>query len=208
MLTNTASAGFILYIKGHGSALFRDGLRLALILFLASSALWAQVGFFSTLIDPTEGSTCQVAVIVSTLLDQFARVSIEQFLIWVVAKDGLKSAAGLATQILLFARFIVGMVFVGETKPQFNSTCVPLSNVVPVAIAVIALDAVILTSIAVLAVAGGTNKNGPGSKTVLLTIAALAVWMGVCYPGLFISWKKLLTRFSDKRYHAPRLRHN
>ncbi|KAK9772906.1 hypothetical protein SCAR479_10416 [Seiridium cardinale] len=178
ILLNTASAGFILYIKGHGSAIFRDGLRLALIFFLASSALWAQVEFLATLIDPTATSTCQAAVIISSLLDQVARVSIEQFLIWSVAKDGLKTAAGLATQVLLLVRFIIGMVFVGETKPQFNTTCVPMSNLVPIAIAVVALDAVILTSTAVLTFTTASTKSGQGSKAILLTIAALAVWMG------------------------------
>jgi hypothetical protein len=179
ILFNTASAGFFLYVKGHGSAIFRDGLRLALILFLVSSALWAQVQFLATLIDSTATSTCQVAVIISTLFDQFARISIEQFLIWAVAKDGPKSAAGLATQVLLFARFIIGMVFVGETRPQFNTTCVPLSSVEPIAIAVVALDAVILTITAVLAFTTESSKYGQGSKAILLTISALATWMGV-----------------------------
>ncbi|KAI0175314.1 hypothetical protein BJ166DRAFT_171447 [Pestalotiopsis sp. NC0098] len=172
ILVNTASAGLFLYIKGHGSTIFRDGLRLALILFLASSALWAQVEFLATLIDSTASSTCQAAVIISSLFDQVARVSIEQFLVWAIAKDGRKSAAGLATQVLLLARFIVGMVFVGVTKPQFNSTCVPLSSIEPVAITVIALDAVILTAIAALALSARSGK------TVLLILAALAIWMG------------------------------
>ncbi|KAH6647656.1 hypothetical protein BKA67DRAFT_662428 [Truncatella angustata] len=178
ILLNTASAGFVLYIKGHGSAIFRDGLRLALILFLASSALWAQAEFLATLIEPTSISTCQIAVIISSFLDQIARVSIEQFLVWALAKDGLKSPAAIATQIILLVRFIVGMVFVGETKPQFNSTCVPMSNVVPISIAVIALDAVILISTAVMAFTTGSKKSGQGTKALLLTISALAVWMG------------------------------
>lgn len=155
---------------------------------MASAALWAQVEFLTTLIEPTASSTCQVAVILSALLDQFARVSIEQFLIWAVARDGLKSAAGLATQVLLLARFVIGMVFVGETKPQFNNTCVPLSNVVPVAIAVIALDAVILIATAILALTAGANKNGPSRRTILVTISALAIWMGVCRRNI---WARL-----------------
>ncbi|KAF3011353.1 hypothetical protein E8E14_007624 [Neopestalotiopsis sp. 37M] len=172
ILVNTSSAGLFLYIKGHGSTIFRDGLRLALILFLASSALWAQVEFLSTLIDSNASSTCQAAVVISSLFDQLARVSIEQFLIWAIAKDGRKSAAGLATQVLLLARFVVGMVFVGVTKPQFNSTCVPLSSIEPVAITTIALDAVILTAIAALALSARSGK------TVLLILASLAIWMG------------------------------
>lgn len=180
ILVNTSSAGLFLYIKGHGSTIFRDGLRLALILFLASSALWAQVEFLSTLIDSNASSTCQAAVVISSLFDQLARVSIEQFLIWAIAKDGRKSAAGLATQVLLLARFVVGMVFVGVTKPQFNSTCVPLSSIEPVAITTIALDAVILTAIAALALSARSGK------TVLLILASLATWMGVSDAIYFI----------------------
>ncbi|KAI1880738.1 hypothetical protein JX265_000978 [Neoarthrinium moseri] len=181
IVVNTASAGVVLYIKGHGSTIFRDGLRLALILFLTSSALWAQVEFLATVIDATATSTCQVAVIFSTLLDQFARVSIEQFLIWSVAKDGAKSVAGMIPQILLLARFVVGMVLVGVSKPQFTPTCVPLSNVTPVAIAVIALDAVILASLTISALKSGSSKDGGRSsqdKTLLLIIAGLGIWMG------------------------------
>lgn len=97
-----------------------------------------------------------------------------------IAKDGRKSAAGLATQVLLLARFVVGMVFVGVTKPQFNSTCVPLSSIEPVAITTIALDAVILTAIAALALSARSGK------TVLLILASLAIWMGVSDTIYFI----------------------
>lgn len=188
VLFNAATAGFVLYIiKSRGLALFRDGLRLALVLFLASSALWAGFEFIETVIDTTATSTCQVAVIFSSLFDQLARVSIEQYLIWVVARDGKKKGlAVLVPQLLLVTRLIVGMVFVGETRVQFNPTCVPLSNVVPISIAVIALDAVILATLAIQSLSKGSSKgeqsNGHGtnrSKSVLLTITGLAIWMGV-----------------------------
>ncbi|KAI0129573.1 hypothetical protein BJ170DRAFT_279459 [Xylariales sp. AK1849] len=179
ILFNAASAGFVLYIKGHGSAIFRDSLRLALILFLASSALWAQVEFLTTIINTTATSTCQVAVIFSTLFDQFARVSIEQYLLWAVAKQGKKTVLSILPQLLLLARFVVGMVFVGESRVQFNPTCVPLSSVVPLAIVVVVLDAVILAIIAIQAFTSSSSKDGQGNgKAVLLTIGALAIWMG------------------------------
>ncbi|KAK8053936.1 hypothetical protein PG996_013237 [Apiospora saccharicola] len=180
ILFNTASAGFILYFKGHGSAIFRDGLRLALIIFLATSGFWALVGFISTLIAPTNASSCQIAVIISTLFDQVARTAIQQFLVWAVAKDGTSSALGKVQQFLVLARFIVGMVFVAETRPQFNSTCVPASNLAPVSIAVIALDAVMLVTLAIRALSSddSNGQDGGKKKAILLTITGLAVWMG------------------------------
>lgn len=182
VLFSAASAGFTLYVKGHGSAFFRDGLRLALIIFLASSALWALVGFIATLIDPTASSQCQTAVIFSTLFDQFARTAIEQYLVWAVGASGPASMVGRVQQLLVGGRFIAGMVFVGESRPQFNSTCVPQSNLFAVAIAVIATDAVILTLLAVQALSPGASKDGnQGSdrrRAVLLTVTALAIWQG------------------------------
>ncbi|ORY61346.1 uncharacterized protein BCR38DRAFT_411227 [Pseudomassariella vexata] len=184
ILVNASSAGLVLYIKGYGSAIFRDGLRLALITFLASSALWAQVEFISTVIEPTAASACQVTVIFSSLFDQVARVSIEQYLLWAVADQGSKSVSGMIPQALLLSRFIIGMVFVGETRVQFNPTCVPVSSVVPVAIVVIAVDVVILAYLAIRAFssapkdAGGNQQAVFKRKAVLLTIAALAIWLG------------------------------
>ncbi|KAK8069774.1 hypothetical protein PG994_006390 [Apiospora phragmitis] len=179
ILFNTASAGFILYLKGHGSAIFRDGLRLALMIFLATSGLWALGGFISTLLAPTASSQCQIAVIISSLFDQVARTAIQQFLVWAVAKEGTPSVLGKIQQFLVLARFIVGMVFVGETRPQFNSTCVPASNLLPIAIVVIAMDAVMLVTLAIRAFSLDKGSQDAGKrKAILLTITALAVWMG------------------------------
>jgi hypothetical protein len=158
------------------------------MLFLASSAIWAQVAFLSTVISTSATTTCQVAVIFSSLFDQFARVSIEQYLLWAVAKDGKKGPLAMMPQLLLLVRFVAGMVLVGETRVQFNPTCVPLSNSVPVSITVIALDAVILAILAGQSFSTGaqkdsqSNSQGPNrSKAVLLTITGLAIWMGVCF---------------------------
>ncbi|KAK7942774.1 uncharacterized protein PG986_011887 [Apiospora aurea] len=179
ILFNTASAGFVLYFKGHGSAIFRDGLRLALIIFLATSGLWALTGFISTLLAPTASSQCQIAVIISSLFDQVARTAIQQSLVWAVAKEGTPSLLGKIQQGHVLARFIVGMVFVGETRPQFNSTCVPVSNHIAIAIVIIAMDAVMLATLAIRALTSDDSSQNSGRrKAILLTIAALAVWMG------------------------------
>ncbi|KAK8120984.1 hypothetical protein PG999_005104 [Apiospora kogelbergensis] len=179
ILFNTASAGFILYFKGHGSAIFRDGLRLALIIFLATSGLWALVGFISTLLAPTASSQCQIAVIISTLFDQVARTAIQQSLVWAVAKEGTSSVLGKIQQFQVLVRFIMGMVFVGETRPQFNSTCVPASNLAPIAIVIIAMDAVMLVTLAIRALSSNNgSQDADKRKAILLTITALAIWMG------------------------------
>lgn len=181
IVVNTSSAGFVIYIKGHGSTLFRDGLRLALTLFLGLAALWALMGFLSTLINPTATQTCAVAVILSSLFDQLARTCIEQYLVWAACKQ--RSATNRIPQLLVLARAVVGLVFVGESRPQFNPTCVPLSNLVPLSIALVVMDAFILVNIAAITLSSGAelNKLGPNnSMMILLIIVGLAVWMGVC----------------------------
>lgn len=90
--------------------------------------------------------------------------------------------ATLIPQLLIVARFIMGMVFVGTTRPQFNPTCVPLSETTAVAIIVIALDAVILAVLAVRAFGLDFQKDPEAAgrkKAALLTITGLAIWMGV-----------------------------
>ncbi|KAI5861373.1 hypothetical protein GGS23DRAFT_576522 [Durotheca rogersii] len=175
ILFNAASAAMVLYIIGHGSAIFRDGLRLVLILFLASSAAWALVEFLATIIEPTAASTCQVAAVFSSLFDQLARFSVEQYLVWAVRTEN-KSIAGLVPQVLVLGRFGVGMAFAGVTGSDFNPTCVPISNVPPVSITVIVIDALIIGLVAIqLFVTGVANKK----KSVTLVILGLAIWTGM-----------------------------
>ncbi|KAL7621927.1 hypothetical protein AAE478_007427 [Parahypoxylon ruwenzoriense] len=182
ILFNAASAALVLYIIGHGSAIFRDGLRLVLISFLASSAIWALVEFLATVIEPTAASTCQVAVIFSSIFDQFGRVFIEQYLVWAVRSES-KSILALLPQILILARFGVGMAFVGLTGSDFNPTCVPVSKVLPVAATVIAMDAVIIGLVATQAFSGSAkdgNRQIPRNrKSVTLVNVGLAIWTGM-----------------------------
>ncbi|KAI8631063.1 hypothetical protein F5Y19DRAFT_20521 [Xylariaceae sp. FL1651] len=185
ILFNAASAALVLYIKGHGSAIYRDGLRLVLILFLLSSSSWALVEFLATLIDSNAASTCQVAVIFSSLFDQFGRVSVEQYLAWALQKGGAKTAFSVLPQILVFARLFVGIAFVAVTRTQFNPTCVPVSSVRAVSVAAIALDAVIVGLLSIHAFSNGQVKKDPSfqstslrTKTARLVLIGLAVWMG------------------------------
>lgn len=187
ILFNAASGALVIYVKGHGSAIYRDGLRLVLILFLLTSSLWALVEFLATLIDPSATSTCQVAVIFSSLFDQFGRVFAEQYLVWAVPKGDAKTVFSLVPQILVFGRFFVGIAFTAVTRAQFKPTCAPISSVRAVSITTIALDAVIIGFLSVQAFSGGLATKNPSSRstttlktrTVRLIVVGVAVWLGV-----------------------------
>ncbi|KAI1343008.1 hypothetical protein F5Y15DRAFT_273891 [Xylariaceae sp. FL0016] len=191
ILFNAASATLVLYVKGHGSAIFRDGPRLVLILFLLSSTSWAVTEFLETLIDSTAVSTCQVAVIFSSLFDQLGRTFVEQYLVWGVQKGAPLTAFNVMPQILVLGRLIAGIAFVATTKPDFAPTCVPTSNISAVPIAVIATDAVILVLLAIQAFSPEPAKGAPRQqsasgkgKAVSLVVIGVAVWMGTSVPLL------------------------
>jgi hypothetical protein len=187
IVVNAASAALFLYVKGHGSTIFRDGLRLVLITFLAGSALWAQVDFIATVIDPTATSGCQVAILFSTAFDQIARVSMEQFILWAINSNaGKPNMLALITQLLLALRFIAGAVLVGFSRPQFNPVCVARTEVVPIGGAVVGLDVVLVLVLAAMAFSvGAVNESShPQSGVVrgrglLFTIVGFGIWTGV-----------------------------
>lgn len=186
-MVNAASAALFLHVSGNGSAIFKDGLRLVLITFLLSAALWAQVAFIATVIDTTTNSMpCQVGVIFSTLFDQLGRFAVEQYLLWAMNTGGKMSIAELLPQLLVVARFVVGMVFVGFSRTQVEPVCVATSSVLPVAIVVIALDGVLIAIFAARAFMTGlvsdvqaNNSSASRSKSVLLVMVGFAIWTGV-----------------------------
>ncbi|KAI3320214.1 hypothetical protein HD806DRAFT_236949 [Xylariaceae sp. AK1471] len=192
ILFNAASAALVLYTKGQGSAIYRDGLRLALILFLISSLSWAFVEFLTTLVDPRATSTCQVAVIFSSLFDQFGRVFVEQYLAWAVQKrSDAKTPFSVLPQILVFGRLFVGIAFIAVTRTQFKPTCVPVSSIRAVSVVTIALDAVIIGLLSVHAFSNGLIKENLGSqpialgaKTIRWTVVGVAVWWGTSVTSL------------------------
>lgn len=186
-MVNAASAALFLHISGNGSAIFKDGLRLVLITFLLSAALWAQVAFISTVIDTTTSTMpCQVSIIFSTLFDQLGRFAVEQYLLWAMNTAGKSSAAQLITQLLVVARFVAGMVFVGFSRTQSEPVCVPVSSALPIAITVIALDGVLVAIFAarafmtrIVADVQANNSSASRSKCVLLVLVGFAIWTGV-----------------------------
>ncbi|KAI1453421.1 hypothetical protein F4805DRAFT_375329 [Annulohypoxylon moriforme] len=184
ILFNAASAALVLYVIGHGSAIFRDGLRLVLILFLLSSAAWALVEFIATIIEPTAGTSCQVAAVFSSVFDQLGKIFIEQYLIWATRAEGKKAGLSLVPQILLLGRFGVGMAFIGLTGNEFSPTCVPVSKVLPVAITVIVLDGVIFGLLAIQVLSMGSAKDSASSlrapkRSVGMVVIGLGIWIGM-----------------------------
>ncbi|KAI0912026.1 hypothetical protein F4823DRAFT_560426 [Ustulina deusta] len=191
ILFNAASTALVLYIRSNGSAIYRDGLRLVLILFFLASLSWALVEFLATLIDPSASTTCQVAVVFSSLFDQFGRVFVEQYLVWAVPKGDTKTAFSLIPQILVVGRFFVGIAFTAVTRTQFKPTCAPISSIRAVSITSIALDGVIIGLLLIQAFSSGAARKEPGShsialnyKAARLTVVGVALWWGTSVTSL------------------------
>ncbi|KLU86394.1 hypothetical protein MAPG_05408 [Magnaporthiopsis poae ATCC 64411] len=182
IVVNGASAALFLNVKGHGSTIFRDGLRLALTAFLLSAALWAQVGFVATTIDVTSASACSITSIVTALFDQLARFSIEQFMLWGMKTKNNSGAGQLVLQGILAVRFIAGGVFVGFVRRQEQGVCAPISSLLPVSVAVIALDAIIIVTLVARAFSVGVVEDAKSgvarSKAVVWILVGFAIWSG------------------------------
>lgn len=183
---NAASAALFLNVRGHGSSIFRDGKRLVLAIFLFSAATWAQVGFITTLIDPVAENSCQIAIVFTTMFDQLARYAIEQHSLWVINDGTPASTSQIIPQVFLAVRFVLGAVFVGLSRPQFNTVCVPVSSVLALAITLVVVDAVIVTILAGRAISVGLIKkmqdggqDSARSKAVVATLIGLTIWMAV-----------------------------
>lgn len=95
-------------------------------------------------------------------------------------------------QALLAARLVLGGVFVGLSKSEFNTVCVPVSSILIVAIITVILDAVIIVGLAGQAISAGVfgkmQDGGQASsrgKAVVAVLGGLVIWMGVGhYSGL------------------------
>jgi hypothetical protein len=147
------------------------------MVFLFLAALWALLDFINLNIR-TSTTSCQVALVFSTLSDQLARVGIEQFLLWSIG-DGTKvTMAQLVMQSILGVRFIVGIVLVGFTRPDFIPVCVARTSLLPIAILVLVLDIIIIATLAVVSLWIEVPKRGQ-SKELILIVIGFALWTGV-----------------------------
>ena len=185
-MVNAASVALFLNVRGYGSSIFLDGKRLALVIFLLSAALWAQVDFITILIGQISATSCQVGVSITTVFDQLARYSIEQHLLWVM-NAGTKAGVGqYLPQVLLVGRLILGGVFVGFSRQQVQPVCAPVSSILALGIAVVAVDAAV---VAVLAARAGSiglfkrmregGQDSARGKAVVAVLIGLVIWIGV-----------------------------
>ncbi|KAK2064876.1 hypothetical protein LY76DRAFT_600749 [Colletotrichum caudatum] len=170
-------------LKGHGSNIFRDGLRLVLITFLISSALWAQIDFTGLTLDPTSTSGCQVVVIFNSVFDQLARFAIEQFLLWSTNANASTPAGAVAYQAVLGVRFVLGGVFVGFQKAQIATVCVARNDLLAIGAVVMATDFVIIAMLAFRASSIGI-KSVQSKTAIMRTILGLALWTAASVPLL------------------------
>ncbi|OLN85082.1 hypothetical protein CCHL11_06252 [Colletotrichum chlorophyti] len=183
-----ASSAVFPLAKGHGSNIFRDGLRLVLITFLVSAALWAQIDFIALTLDPTSTSGCQVAVIFTTIFDQLARLAVEQFLLWTINANSTAPTGGaLFYQAVIGVRFVLGAVFVGFQKAQVATVCVTRSDALALGAVVMVTDFIIVLMLAFrtnsVSVVRGV-KGGQPKKAIFWAIVGLAVWTATSTPML------------------------
>ncbi|KAL7932707.1 hypothetical protein V8C35DRAFT_328325 [Trichoderma chlorosporum] len=187
-----ASAAIFFFVKAGGSPLIRDELRLALSFFLASSALWGILDFAATLVHENSVSACQTVISFATVFDQVARVSVEQFLLWAV-NGGIKvTKLSLAMQGGLLVRFILGAIFVGVQRPQFEPVCVASNLILPIGVIVMMADIAMVVALSTKVVLAKKSNAlrpelSPANALIFIT-AGLGIWTGLSIP-LFLGLK-------------------
>lgn len=174
-----------------------------------SAGIWAQADFITTLIDPSAAGSCQIGVIFTSIFDQLARYSIEQHVLWVISAGAATSAAQYLVTALLAGRFVLGAVFVGLTKSEFNTACVPVTSVMIVGVVVVAMDAVIVVTLFVRAVSVGLFKKmqdgGQASvygKAVIAILIGFSLWTAVSFVA---AWSLRCQTLMDLQTSVPML---
>ncbi|KHN99109.1 uncharacterized protein MAM_02807 [Metarhizium album ARSEF 1941] len=198
-----ASLGTVLFhLRGGAPSLFRGGLRLVLAAFLLFASLWAVDGFVATFLDQTSAAGCQVAVTFAAAFDQLARISLEEFLFWVMRSDVPATSGVLFPQTVFFVRFIVGGIFVGVQRPQFNPVCVGTNLLWPLGVVVLCMDALIILGLVTKASSTGVfrdtraeNPLGSRSRAIALTIVVSGLWIVLSIPMMLgVSTLSIATR--------------
>lgn len=188
-MVNAATGAVFLYIKGHSSSLWRDGLRLVLVTFLATSALWAQTDFISLLISVNSSAACQVAIVFASIFDQLARVSLQQAIIWALNhRDRVSPNESFFAQGAVFTRFILGGIFIGLQRPQLDSVCLTSTSTLSYSFVLLTADFVFTIAILARAISFGLLKdiqNGQTdpsrSRAAMLLIFGFGTWTGVSH---------------------------
>jgi hypothetical protein len=76
-------------------------------------------------------------------LDQAARTIIGGFLLWSVGHVRKSKSETYGLSALVGIRALLGLIFLGYTRPQFTPVCVARSDMLSVSVIVIALDVIV-----------------------------------------------------------------
>ena len=213
MVVSAAAGTFLLQANRGASSLFRDGLRLVLTVFLFFSMLWSFLSFGATLVNPRDPGGCQTLVAVASASDQLARVVLEEFLFFSMKTD-LRTNFGLfASQAIIVLRFVLGGVFIGVQRPQFNPVCVGTTLVLALGVAILATDGVIVlilliraSSVGVFSVILARKPGWRQARQLIIITFTLAIWIMVCRRGYHVPWQafgtdsKIVERPNARRY--------
>lgn len=184
IVANVASNAIILFSKGYGLSILRHVQRLLLVLFLAAAGLWAFIDFVVMTTQSTP--TCQVALGFAAGFDQLARVAFSQFLLWASVHGPRLSLGTCLPQGIIVLRFILGGVFVGLQRPQLQPVCLSYTLLLPLGIAVVAVDGALALAFLAKVNWGGSSGVALGKeldlsrdKKLMLTILAFGAWTAV-----------------------------
>ncbi|KAM0668909.1 hypothetical protein ACQRIU_002471 [Beauveria bassiana] len=176
----------------RGNAPLQNGLRLVLVTFLLSAALWSIMDFAATLITANANPSCQVLVSVAAGFDQLARVAFEQFLlVRIKSKSIYKSIYVL--QAFIPVRFILGGVLIAVQRPQTYPVCIAKNILLPLGIATLVTDAVIVCVFFVLiwiktrsnSTSNLQTSNLAPARIVCFLTAGFAAWLATSIPMIF-----------------------
>lgn len=113
---------------------------------------------------------------------------IEQHILWVISQGTVATVVQYIATALVAARFVLGAVFVGLTRSEFNSVCVPVSSIFILAIVLIVVDAVIVILLIIRVASAGLfrkmqdgGKDSARGKAVVAMIVGLSIWMAVSF---------------------------
>ncbi len=152
--------------------------------------------FVATLINGNGSASCQVLIAFASGFDQLARLAFEQFLLWRI-KPKKSSSVIFVLQALIPVRFIMGGVFVAVQRPQTYPVCIAKNILLPLGIAALVTDAVIVGILFILNWVVNPSSPYPNlqssslerSKIVTFLTAGFAAWLAVSLPTPFLSRK-------------------
>ncbi|KAM3507941.1 hypothetical protein MY11210_006933 [Beauveria gryllotalpidicola] len=176
----------------RGNAPLRNGLRLVLVTFLLSAALWSIMDFAATLITADANLPCQILVSVAAGFDQLARIAFEQFLLLRIKSKSISKSI-YVLQALIPVRFILAGVLIAVQRPQTYPVCIAKNILLPLGITTLVTDAVIVCVFFVLiwiktrsnSTSSVQNSNLAPAKIVCFLTAGFAAWLATSFPMLF-----------------------